>query len=190
MNTEKKTKTKFEFYFFTFAAILLILIGIRFDSINPVNVTICVVLLVSAPVILKPLSKKYGSDAALQIKLDKLENMSESELRERITSLFTKRGFTLSSYPSKTGSSYICTRKGVRNGETFIEKGALLIICSDALIGLDIFNSFKLKMKETHCSQGMMITTSRFSPEVIDSAKNSFVTLWNKEGLRDNLHLS
>lgn len=182
-------KSKFEFYFFTFATILLIIIGLRFDGISLINVAICALLLVLAPIILKPLSKKYGVDAVAQINLSKLSNMGETELKERITAIFTGRGFSLAPYVSEFGSGYICTRSGVRNGTPFTERGALLIIYSNLLIELEVFNDFKLKMKKENCSQGMIITTSRFSPEVIDSAKGSLITLWNKESLRDNLHL-
>ena len=65
----------------------------------------------------------------------------------------------------------------------------VLIITTDNVIDISDFNNFLTEMKQRACTQGMMITTSRFSPEVIDAAKEALVTLWNREDLRDNLNL-
>lgn len=180
----------FELYFFLFAAILLALIGVRFGGLTPFNVGICVAILILAPVFAKILGKKYGTEAVAESKMQKVEAISEEELTEKITSLYTGRGFALEPYNSLLpGSHYVCIREGTRNGEAFTERGAVLIICTDKVIDMEAFSNFTLEMKQRACTQGMIITTSRFSPEVIDAAKEALVTLWNREDLRDNLNL-
>ena len=80
-------------------------------------------------------------------------------------------------------------REGTRNGEAFTERGAILVICTDELIDIEAFDNFRFEMKQRACTQGMIITTSRFSPEVIDASKEALITLWNRESLRDNLNI-
>ena len=187
MNNEK---FKFEIFFFLFAAIILVLIGIRFGGLSPFNIAICVFLLILAPVLTKILGKKYGTEAKAQSKIEKIEAVSEEELTSKIISLYTGRGFALEAYESEfPGSHYICVREGTRNGEAFTERGAVLVICTDELIDIEAFDNFRLEMKQRACTQGMIITTSRFSPEVIDASKEALITLWNRESLRDNLNL-
>lgn len=187
---ENKPTIKFEFTFFLIAAILLVLIGVRFGGLTPFNIAICVFLLVLAPILAKILGKKYGTEATAQNKLEKVEAISEEELTSKIVSLYTGRGFALEPYESEfPGSHYICVREGTRNGEAFTERGAVLVICTDELIDIEVFDNFKLEMKQRACTQGMIITTSRFSPEVIDAAKDALITLWNRENLRDNLNI-
>lgn len=187
---ENKPTIKFEFTFFLIAAILLILIGIRFGGLTPFNIAICVFLLVLAPILAKILGKKYGTEAASQIKMEKIEAISEEELTAKITSLYTGRGFALEAYESDfPGTHYVCVREGIRNGEAFTERGTVLVICTDEMIDIKDFDNFKLEMKQRACTQGMIITTSRFSPEVIDASKEALITLWNRESLRDNLNI-
>lgn len=187
MNNEK---FKFEIFFFLFAAIILVLIGIRFGGLSPFNIAICAFLLILAPVLTKILGKKYGTEAKAQSKIEKIEAVSEEELTSKIISLYTGRGFALEAYESEfPGSHYICVREGTRNGEAFTERGAVLVICTDELIDIEAFDNFRLEMKQRACTQGMIITTSRFSPEVIDASKEALITLWNRESLRDNLNL-
>ena len=181
---------KFELYFFLFAIVLLVLIGIRFGGLTLFNIGICLVLLVLAPILAKVLGKKYGTEAEAYSKMQKVEAISEEDLTTKITTLYTGRGFALEPYESEfPGSHFVCTRNGTRNGESFTERGAILIITTDKVIDIGDFNNFTLEMKQRACTQGMMITTSRFSPEVIDVAKEAMVTLWNREDLRDNLNL-
>ena len=187
---ENKPTLKFEFTFFLIAAILLTLIGLRFGGLTPINIGVCVLLLILAPVLTKILGKKYGTEATAQNKLEKIEAISEEELTSKILSLYTGRGFALEPYESEfPGNHYICVREGTRNGEAFTERGAVLVICTDELIDIEVFDNFRIEMKQRACTQGMIITTSRFSPEVIDAAKNALITLWNRENLRDNLNL-
>ena len=179
MNNNKPT-IKFELAFFLFAAILLVLIGIRFGELSPFNIGICVLLLILAPILTKILGKKYGTDATAQNKLEKIEAISEEELTSKIISLYTGRGFALEPYESEfPGSHYVCVREGTRNGEAF----------TDELIDIEAFDNFRVEMKQRACTQGMIITTSRFSPEVIDASKEALITLWNRESLRDNLNI-
>ncbi|MGP1613225.1 MAG: restriction endonuclease [Catonella sp.] len=189
MNDNKPT-FKFEIAFFLFAAILLALIGIRFGGLTPLNIGICVVLLILAPILTKILGKKYGTEAAVQNKMEKIDAISEEDLTARIKALYTGRGFALEHYESEfPGSHYVCVREGTRNGEAFSERGAVLVICTDKIIHIEDFDNFRLEMKQRGCTQGMIITTSRFSPEVIDAAKDALITLWNRESLRDNLNI-
>ena len=187
---ENKPTFKFEITFFLFAVILLVLIGIRFGGLSPFNIGICVLLLILAPILTKILGKKYGTEATAQNKLEKIEAISEEELTAKIIYLYTGRGFALEPYESEfPGKHYICVREGTRNGEAFTERGAVLVICTDELIDIKTFDNFRLEMKQRACTQGMIITTSRFSPEVIDASKEALITLWNRESLRDNLNL-
>lgn len=187
---ENKPTFKFELIFFLFAIILLALIGIRFGGLTPFNIVICAVLLILAPILAKILGKKYGTEAVAQNKIEKIEVISEEELTSKITALYTGRGFALEPYESEfPGSHYVCIREGTRNGEAFTERGAVLVICTDELIDIEAFENFRLEMKQRACTQGMIITTSRFSPEVIDASKDALITLWNRESLRDNLNL-
>lgn len=187
---ENKPTFQFELIFFIIAAILLALIGLRFGGLNPFNITICGILLILAPFLTKLLGKKYGTEAAAQNKMEKLSEISQEELAAKIKSLYTGRGFALEPYESEfPGNHYVCVREGTRNGEAFIERGAVLVICTDELIDITAFNNFRLEMKQRACTQGMIITTSRFSPEVIDIAKDALITLWNRESLRDNLNI-
>jgi len=134
--------------------------------------------------------KKAGTEAVAESKMQKVEAISEEALTAKITALYTGRGFALEPYESEfPGSHFVCTREGTRNGESFTERGAVLIITTDNVIDISDFNNFLTEMKQRACTQGMMITTSRFSPEVIDAAKEALVTLWNREDLRDNLNL-
>lgn len=186
----KMNNKRFEIYFFLFAIVLLALIGIRFGGLTPFNIGICLVLLVLAPILAKVLGKKYGTEAVAESKMQKVEAISEEDLTAKITALYTGRGFALEPYESEfPGSHFVCIREGTRNGESFTERGAVLIITTDKVIDIGDFNSFTLEMKQRACTQGMMITTSRFSPEVIDAAKEALITLWNREDLRDNLNL-
>ena len=186
----KMNNKRFEIYFFLFAIVLLLLIGIRFGGLTPFNIGICLVLLVLAPILTKVLGKKYGTEAVAESKMQKVEAISEEALTAKITALYTGRGFALEPYESEfPGSHFVCTREGTRNGESFTERGAVLIITTDKVIDICDFNNFTLEMKQRACTQGMMITTSRFSPEVIDTAKEALITLWNREDLRDNLNL-
>lgn len=186
----KMNNKRFEIYFFLFAIVLLLLIGIRFGGLTPFNIGICLVLLVLAPILTKVLGKKYGTEAVAESKMQKVEAISEEALTAKITALYTGRGFALEPYESEfPGSHFVCTREGTRNGESFTERGAVLIITTDNVIDISDFNNFTFEMKQRACTQGMMITTSRFSPEVIDAAKEALVTLWNREDLRDNLNL-
>ena len=186
----KMNNKRFEIYFFLFAIVLLLLIGIRFGGLTPFNIGICLVLLVLAPILTKILGKKYGTEAVAESKMQKVEAISEEDLTAKITALYTGRGFALEPYESEyPGNHFVCTREGTRNGESFTERGAVLIITTDKVIDIGDFNNFTLEMKQRACTQGMMITTSRFSPEVIDAAKETLVTLWNREDLRDNLNL-
>ena len=189
MNDNKST-FKFEIVFFFFAVVLLALIGIRFGGLTPLNIGICAVLLILAPILTKILGKKYGTEAVAQNKMERIDAISEEELTTRIKALYTGRGFALEPYESEfSGSHYVCVREGTRNGEAFSERGAVLVICTDEVINIESFDNFRLEMKQRSCTQGMIITTSRFSPEVIDSAKDALITLWNRESLRDNLNL-
>ena len=189
MNNNKPT-IKFELAFFLFAAILLVLIGIRFGELSPFNIGICALLLILAPILTKILGKKYGTEATAQNKLEKIEAISEEELTSKIISLYTGRGFALEPYESEfPGSHYVCVREGTRNGEAFTVRGAILVICTEELIDIEAFDNFRLEMKQRACTQGMIITTSRFSPEVIDASKEALITLWNRESLRDNLNI-
>ena len=166
---ENKPTFKFELIFFLFAIILLALIGIRFGGLTPFNIVICAVLLILAPILAKILGKKYGTEAVAQNKIEKIEVISEEELTSKITALYTGRGFALEPYESEfPGSHYVCIRE---------------------LIDIEAFENFRLEMKQRACTQGMIITTSRFSPEVIDASKDALITLWNRESLRDNLNL-
>ena len=186
----KMNNKRFEIYFFLFAIVLLLLIGIRFGGLTPFNIGICLVLLVLAPILTKILGKKYGTEAVAESKMQKVEAISEEALTAKITALYTGRGFALEPYESEfPGSHFVCTREGTRNGESFTERGAVLIITTDKVIDISDFNNFLTEMKQRACTQGMMITTSRFSPEVIDAAKEALVALWNREDLRDNLNL-
>lgn len=186
----KMNNKRFEIYFFLFAIVLLLLIGIRFGGLTPFNIGICLVLLVLAPILTKILGKKYGTEAEAYSKMQKVEAISEEALTSKITALYTGRGFALEPYESEyPGNHFVCTREGTRNGESFTERGAVLIITTDNVIDISDFNNFLTEMKQRDCTQGMMITTSRFSPEVIDAAKEALVTLWNREDLRDNLNL-
>ena len=188
--TMKNNEYKFEFYFFIFAVMLLALIGLRLGGLNIINIVICAVLILLAPVLSNVIGKKYGTDAREQDKLEKIETISEEDLTEKIKALYTGRGFALEPYTSDfQGSRYVCVREGTRNGRPFTERGAVLIICTDKVIDIEDFNNFKLEMIQRVCTQGMIITTSRFSPEVIDASKEALVTLWNRESLRDNLSI-
>ena len=189
MNKNKSTH-KFEFVFFIFSVILIALVGLRFGGLNPLNIAICTLLIILAPFLTKLLGKKYGTEAAAQIKMEKIDEISEDDLASRIRALYTGRGFALETYESDfPGRHYVCTRNGTRNGESFTERGAVLIIATEDIIDMNIFNHFLLEMKQRACTQGMIVTTSRFSPEVIDAAKDNLITLWNRENLRDSLNL-
>lgn len=188
---KNRTDLKFDFWFFTVAIVILLIIGFRLGVLTPLNLIICLLLVASSPFLLKQVIKHGKEEKITKTKLEIIDSMTDEELFKRISELYTGRGFALERYDSKgKGIHVVCERTGVRNGTSFTERGAVLVICSDEIIDIDEFKIFKDELSAKNCTQGMMVTNYRFSPEVIDEAKTSLIALWNRENIRENLHLN
>lgn len=187
---KKKNINKFDLIFFSVSALLILVIAFRIHDLTPTSVISTFLLVISAPFIYKYIEKKYGEEKKSEIKLNTIDNMSEKELGNKIASLYTGRGFAIRPYDSdERGIHLVCQRKGVRNGEDFLEKGLVLIIHTTDLIDYKEFLTFLSEMKSEGATQGMMVTNSRFSPEIIDEASAHKVALWSRAELREKFHI-
>lgn len=186
----KKFITRFDVIFFTISAILILIIGLRFQVLTPLNAIVSFALVASAPFLFAYIDKNHGEEKKFQSKLDIIDSMSEADLAKRISAIYTSRGFAIEPYESEhPGVHMICRRKGVRNGETFIERGAVLVLHTDRLVDISVFHDFKKDLAFMNCTQGMIVTNSRFSPEILDLANNSMIALWGRKELREKFNL-
>lgn len=189
---EKKRNpiSKFDIIFFTISFVLIIIIGLRFHELTLSNAVPTFLLVASAPFIYKYLEKNHGEEKKVQSKLDIIDTMTETELAKRIASIYNSRGFAIQYYDSvQPGVHMICQRKGVRNGETFIERGLILVIHTTEPIEYSDFLSFSSDIRSMNATQGMMVTNSRFSPEILDEANKYKIALWGRKELRDKFRL-
>lgn len=191
MEDKKKRKiSKFDLIFFGIAMILILAIGIRFHELTPLSGISTLLLVGTAPFIYKFIEKKYGEEKKIQSKLDIIDSMTEKELANKIAAIYTNRGFAISYYDSvQKGVHMTCQRKGVRNGENFIERGLVLVIHTKEMIDYSEFLTFLSDIRKMNAAQGMMVTNSRFSPEIIDEAKKNKVALWGRAELREKFKL-
>lgn len=187
---EKKPLPKFDIIFFIFSATLILTIGFRFHELTPTSAIGTFLLVGTAPFIYKYLEKKYGEEKKFQSKLEKIDTMTEKELSNKIASLYTNRGFAISYYNSvQKGVHMICQRKGVRNGEDFVERGLVLVIHTTEMIDYSEYLTFLSDIKEQQATQGMIVTNSRFSPEILDEAPANRIALWGRAELREKFNL-
>lgn len=190
MKDKKKKISKFDIIFFSISAILILIIGLRFHELTPLNAIGTFFLVGTAPFIYKYIEKNHGEEKKFQTKLDTIDSMTEKELANKIASIYTNRGFAISYYESDNrGIHMICQRKGVRNGEDFMERGLVLVIHTKELVEYHEFLAFLDEIKSMAATQGMMVTNSRFSPEIVDEAQNHKIALRSRSELREKFNI-
>lgn len=189
-NNKKKTGGNFDLIFFAVSAVIVTIFGLNKGVLNPVNAALSFLLIALSPFIFKFLMKNKTEEKKEESAYEIIASLSEEELAKRVSSIYTGRGFALTPYESKEkGIHLICERKGVRNGEDFVERGAILILKTDEMFELEDYMKFKSDLSLFHCSQGMIVVSSRFSPEVTDLAKAEKIALRERAELREKFNL-
>lgn len=187
---KKKPFNKFDLIFFSLSAIIILIISLRLHELNFINTIGTLLLVATAPFLYKFIEKRYGEEKKIEEKLFTIDSLTEKELAGKIASIYTGRGFALSYYTSEErGIRFLCQRKGVRNGDDFLEKGLVAVIQTPESVHYHEFLKFREEMKEKGASQGMMVTNGRFSPEIIDEAKELKIALWGRPELREKFQL-
>lgn len=190
MKNNKNFINRFDIIFFSFAAILILIISFRLHEFTPANAISTFLLVGTAPFLYRYIEKHHGEEKKVQTKLETIDKMTEKELANRIASIYTGRGFAIQNYDSPNrGIHMVCKRKGVRNGKNFLEKGLVLVIHTEDVVEYHEFTAFLSEISSLAATQGMMVTNSRFSPEIVDEAEKQKIALWSRSELREKFHL-